>query len=81
MKILRLWEHYLPRFLHGTLITLELTAAALALAVALGFLTALARMSRQGLLRGVASTYIEIIRAASVWPRPTPSMPPRKISP
>ncbi len=66
MKILRLWEHYLPRFLHGTLITLELTAAALALAVALGFLTALARMSRQGLLRGVASTYIEIIRATPV---------------
>ena len=66
LKILRLWEHYLPRFLHGTQITLELTAAALALAVVLGFATALARMSRQGWLRGLAAAYIEIIRATPV---------------
>jgi len=66
MSTLRLWGHYLPAFLRGTAVTLELTGACLVVALALGFLTALCRMARSRLLRNLAAIYIEVLRATPV---------------
>lgn len=64
--MLQLWAHYLPRFLHGTVVTLELTVTGLLLALVLGAVTAALRMAPNRLLRNVAAVYIEVVRAIPV---------------
>lgn len=52
----------IPRLLPGALLTLELTAAALVLGVVLATITALMRISRNPVLRGIAQVYVTVIR-------------------
>jgi len=60
--------HYLAShsFLVGALNTIKLTLAAQAVAVVLGFLVALAKMSRWKALSGLASSYIWVFRGIPV---------------
>ncbi|HVE09977.1 MAG TPA: amino acid ABC transporter permease [Paraburkholderia sp.] len=57
---------YLNEFLRAGWLTLQVTLLAFALALALGLAAALAGASRNALLRGVASVYIEAIRNTPV---------------
>jgi His/Glu/Gln/Arg/opine family amino acid ABC transporter permease subunit len=57
-------QHYFPYILRGAIVTLELTAVALAGSVVLGLLLAIARLTHNAWLRGIAGVYIELIRAA-----------------
>lgn len=66
MRVFNLWGQYLPGFLQGLVVTLELTAAALLLALVLGFLLALARLTPIRVFRIVSGVYIEVIRAIPV---------------
>ncbi|MDA8344762.1 MAG: amino acid ABC transporter permease [Thermaerobacter sp.] len=66
MSFLHLWAQNLPAFWQGVEMTLELTALALLLAVAFGFVLALMRLSRLRLLSLVATIYIEVVRAIPV---------------
>jgi His/Glu/Gln/Arg/opine family amino acid ABC transporter permease subunit len=52
----------LPRVLQGLGVTLQLTLGSGGLGIALGLVVALARISRRGVLRGVARTYITLFR-------------------
>lgn len=61
-----LWGQYFPDFLQGLGVTLELTALALALALLLGFLLALMRLSRIPALEIAATVYTDAIRAVPV---------------
>lgn len=63
MELLNLWWRYLPSFLEGLLVTVQLTACGVLLAVVVGALLAAARMSRSRSLRFIATWYIEIVRA------------------
>ncbi len=56
----------MPVFLKGVGITLELTAAALGIALILGFLLALARLSTIRPMVAIATTYIEVVRSIPV---------------
>ena len=51
---------------HGLRVTLELSAISLVLALALGLVVALLRMSRVRVLSGVAWAYIAVFRALSL---------------
>lgn len=51
-----------PRFLEGLLMTLEISAVAVLLAIALGGVVVLLRLSHHRLLAGMAASYIEILR-------------------
>ncbi|MDX2220639.1 MAG: ABC transporter permease [Burkholderiales bacterium] len=53
---------YLPTLLDGTLVTLSVAGASLAIAVALGLTGAAAKLSRLGWLRAIATTYTTVIR-------------------
>lgn len=53
---------YGPSILEGTLLTLEVSLMSLAIAMGLGLLGALAKLSASPLLRGLAQTYTTIIR-------------------
>lgn len=53
---------YLPEFWRGTKATLFYSTAAAGLAVAIGLLVALARISQLMLLRGAARAYVDVIR-------------------
>lgn len=64
--MLQLWIQYLPQMWQGVGLTLELTAAALVLALVFGFILALARLSRFRLLNLLATWYTEIVRAVPV---------------
>lgn len=55
------WER-LPYFLGGAKVTVQLSLAAIVLALALGLIAALMRMSRSRVLRGVAYTYALVVR-------------------
>ncbi len=52
----------IPRFLEGLLMTLEISAMAVLLAMALGVVVALLRLSHRRVLSGMAACYIEILR-------------------
>lgn len=65
-RTLDLWGRYFPGYLRGTLVTLELTGASLAAALALGLLIALARMAPSRVLRNAAAAYVEVFRATPV---------------
>ncbi|MGV2291710.1 amino acid ABC transporter permease [Trinickia sp. YCB016] len=62
---LTLWG-YVPDFLRAAWLTLQVTLLAFCLSLVLGLVTALAGASRLGLLRAVASAYIEVIRNTPV---------------
>lgn len=64
--MLQLWIQYLPEFLKGVSVTLELTGAALLIALVVGFLLALARLSGIRPLASVAAAYVEVIRSIPV---------------
>ena len=66
MSTLQLWGQYLPQFLAGLVVSLQLTGAALVLALALGTLLVLARTSRIRILAGIATGYVEVFRAVPV---------------
>lgn len=62
IKWLELFQRFLPEFLKGTAVTLELTAVGLLLGFVLGMLLALARCYGSKLLKTIAIGYIEIFR-------------------
>lgn len=53
---------YLPILLKGAVITLELTAGAVAMGVVIGMFMALAKLSHNSILKGIANVYIEFFR-------------------
>ncbi|MEI2415002.1 ectoine/hydroxyectoine ABC transporter permease subunit EhuC [Orrella sp. JC864] len=55
----------LPPLLEGLMVTLQVTAGAIALAVPLAVLAGLGRLSRLRLLRWPASVYVEVFRGTS----------------
>lgn len=57
------WVQAFPAFLGGVRVTLELTGVSLLIALVLGFLLALARLSGVGVLRGAATGVVEVIRS------------------
>jgi His/Glu/Gln/Arg/opine family amino acid ABC transporter permease subunit len=57
-----LWEHR-DQFLHGALITVELTVVTMALAIPFGLLLALQRLSRFRLVRTPTTAFVELFRA------------------
>jgi polar amino acid transport system permease protein len=57
---------YGDRILSGTLVTMLLTVLATVLAVSVALAAGLMRMSRNGLVSGVATVYIEIFRGTSL---------------
>ncbi len=66
-------EHYLdflveygPRFIDGTIVTVQQTVLAALLAVAIALLMGLMKLSKLVLVRSVATTYIEIFRGTSL---------------
>lgn len=61
-----LFRNALPAFAQGTVITLELTAAGLAMGLALGLLAALARVYGPSWARWLAVGYIELFRGTPV---------------
>lgn len=52
----------IPVLNHAALLTLELTAGAVAIGVVIGLIMALGRLSRVAILRGAAITYIDFFR-------------------
>ena len=62
IKWLELFQRFLPEFLKGTAVTLELTAVGLTLGFVLGLLLALARIYGSKPLKAIAIGYIEIFR-------------------
>ena len=64
--MLQLWQQYLPDFFAGVVVSLEVTGAALVLALALGALLVTARTGRVRVLRSLAVGYIESFRAIPV---------------
>ncbi len=63
LDFIDLARHYFPYIARGAVVTLELTAVALAGSVVLGLLLAIARLTHIAWLRGIAGVYIELIRA------------------
>ena len=57
---------YGPRFIDGTIVTVQQTVLAAFLAVAIALLMGLMKLSKQVLVRSVATTYIEIFRGTSL---------------
>lgn len=64
MSILSQWQHYLPHFLPGLRVTLELTGASLLLGLPLGLLLALLMVSRHRLVRWPVIVLVEAGRGA-----------------
>jgi polar amino acid transport system permease protein len=56
---------FLPQLLAGAVVTVEITAMAMVLAVMMAFLAGLARLSRSRIVRAVAAVYVEIFRGSS----------------
>lgn len=64
--MLSLWGRYFVPFLHGLAVTVEITGAALVLAVAIGALLTGCKISRFRALRLVSTLYVEAFRATPV---------------
>lgn len=60
------WSHYLPDYMKGLGMTLEITGVSLALALVLGFIFALLRLSGVRVLDFITAWIIEIIRGIPV---------------
>jgi His/Glu/Gln/Arg/opine family amino acid ABC transporter permease subunit len=56
------WPSWWPQLLPAILVTIELTIASFLLAVVIGFLLALGKLSRNPMLRAFASGYVELAR-------------------
>jgi putative glutamine transport system permease protein len=65
-QLVQLWQEYGGSFLHGALVTLELTALSLVLAIVVGAIVAAGRMTKNRILKGIASAYVEIVRSTPV---------------
>lgn len=61
------WGGYLTLILHGALVTAKLTVMGCALALVVAFAAGLARVSRFGALRWLATAYIEFFRGTSIF--------------
>ncbi len=59
-------DRWLPELLYYSLTTLEIAAASFLLAIVIGLMFAIMRTSRNGLLRAVAITYIEVARGLPI---------------
>jgi ectoine/hydroxyectoine ABC transporter permease protein EhuD len=57
-----LFEQVMPFLLEGAVVTVELSIVAMAIALILGLIAALARLSRSRIARVVATIYVEVIR-------------------
>ncbi|MBX3582753.1 MAG: ectoine/hydroxyectoine ABC transporter permease subunit EhuC [Rhizobiaceae bacterium] len=66
LSYLEFLGQYGDRILSGTLVTIVLTVLAAVLAVAIAVAAGLMRLSRNALIRGVATVYIEIFRGTSL---------------
>lgn len=66
MSYIEFLTTYGPRLLSGTAITIVLTILAGILAVAIAFAAALMKLSPNIVVRGIATTYIEIFRGTSL---------------
>lgn len=64
--VLSVWQQSLPEFLKGTLVTLEITAVSLLIALVFGFILAVARLSHVKPLETVTTWFVEVIRAVPV---------------
>jgi His/Glu/Gln/Arg/opine family amino acid ABC transporter permease subunit len=53
---------YLPLLMRGALVTLELSVVSMVIAIGLGLLVALGRLSPRRLLRYILSAYVEVVR-------------------
>ncbi len=62
VSTLREWRKYLPRLLKGALVTVELSALSMVIAVVLGLGLALVRLYGAAPLRWLATIYIEVVR-------------------
>ncbi len=65
-SILGLWGSYLPSFMRGLVITMEITGLGLAVAVVLGAILAGFKLSKFKALRVIATVYVDIIRSIPV---------------
>jgi polar amino acid transport system permease protein len=61
------WTGYLGLILKGAVVTLELTLMGSVLALVFAFLAGLGRMSRFGIVRALATVYIEFFRGTSIF--------------
>ncbi|HHY66069.1 MAG TPA: amino acid ABC transporter permease [Alicyclobacillus sp.] len=61
-----LWQRYGESFLHGMLVTLELTVASLVVGLVVGGVLAFMRMSKIAPLRAIGAVYVEIVRSTPV---------------
>lgn len=66
MSYFEFLAQYGDRILSGTIVTMLLTVLATVLAVAVALAAGLMRMSKNGLVSGVATVYIEIFRGTSL---------------
>lgn len=66
MSYLEFLGQYSDRILSGTVVTILLTLASAILAIIIALTAGLMRMARNGLVRGVATVYIEIFRGTSL---------------
>ena len=65
--IVIIWQKYWQLFLFkGLTTTLQLTALAVALGVVLGTVVAMMKMSKVGIIRFIATVYIEVIRGTPI---------------
>lgn len=62
----QLWGNYLPSYWQGVYVTLELTGVSLLIALVVGFLLALARLSKIRVLQWCSAWYTEIVRSVPV---------------
>lgn len=65
-SIFGLWDSYLPSFLRGLVITMEITGLGLAVAVVLGAILAGLKLSKFSVLRLIATVYVDIVRSIPV---------------
>ena len=63
-----LWQ-YMPRILNGALLTIQIAVASLLLAVLVGLVGALMRLSKSPILAGLATTYSTVVRGVPdlIW--------------
>jgi polar amino acid transport system permease protein len=61
------WASYIPLMLKGAWVTIELTVLGSLLALALAFAAGLGRLARSGIVRAVATLYIEFFRGTSIF--------------
>jgi len=61
------WTGYLGLILQGAVVTIELTLMGSALALVFAFMAGLGRLSRFGIVRAIATVYIEFFRGTSIF--------------